>query len=110
VLHEKLQVLNELPAVGDVRGRGLLAGVEFVADQATRAPFPRSIRFAERFVASARDEGLVVWPNVGHADGTNGDLAMLSPPFVITEAELDELVRRFARALARVTADAALPA
>ena len=80
--HARLAALRELPCVGDVRGRGLLAGVEFVADPETRAPFPRSARFAEAFAAAALDAGLVVWPNVGQADGVNGDLAMLAPPFV----------------------------
>lgn len=101
VFHDRLRVLRDLPGVGDVRGRGLLAGVEFVADTATRAPFPRAARFAERFTRVAQAEGLVVWPNVGHADGINGDLAMLSPPFVITEPEVDEIVSRFALALSR---------
>jgi adenosylmethionine-8-amino-7-oxononanoate aminotransferase len=99
--HERLQALRDLPGVGDVRGRGLLAGVEFVADVATRTPFPRATRFAERFAKNAQDEGLMVWPNVGHADGTSGDLAMLAPPFIVTEAEIDEIVSRFGRALAR---------
>jgi adenosylmethionine-8-amino-7-oxononanoate aminotransferase len=110
VLHHRLQALRDLPGVGDVRGKGLLAGVEFVADTATRAPFPRSLKFAERFVRTAQDEGLVVWPNVGHADGTNGDLAMLAPPFIVTEAEIDEIVVRFTRALARTMRDTAVPA
>ena len=101
VFHQKLQALREFPAVGDIRGNGLLAGVEFVADRATKDAFPRSIQFAERFARMALDEGLTVWPNVGHADGTNGDLAMLAPPFIITEGELDEIVARFARALER---------
>jgi hypothetical protein len=87
--------------VGEVRGRGLLAGVEFVADTVTRNPFPRGQAFAEAFTAAALAEGLVVWPNVGQADGTNGDLVMIAPPFVITEAEIGELVQRFARALER---------
>ena len=103
--HERLTALRELPGVGDVRGRGLLAGVEFVADGVTRAPFPRSLKFAERFVRSAQQEGLVVWPNVGHADGVNGDLAMLAPPFVITDAEIGEIVERFSRALERTMRD-----
>jgi len=97
--HHRLSALRSLPYVGDVRGRGLLAGVEFVADKETRAPFKRAEHFAERFVDAALDAGLVVWPNVGQANGTDGDLVMLAPPFVITEAEIDEIVTRFEQAL-----------
>jgi len=103
VLHERLAPLAALPHVGDVRGRGLLAGIEFVEDKATRAPFPRAARFAETFADAALDAGLTVWPNVGHADGTNGDLAMVAPPFIVTEQEIDEIVRRFAEALESTT-------
>jgi hypothetical protein len=99
VLHERLEPLRRLPHVGDVRGRGLLAGIEFVADQESRAPFPRSERFTERFLAAAERQGLMVWPNTGHADGVNGDLVVLAPPYVITKAEIDEIVVRFERAL-----------
>jgi adenosylmethionine-8-amino-7-oxononanoate aminotransferase len=98
-LQEELATLLDHPAVGDVRGRGLLAGVELVADRATRAPFPRDRRLAEQFVEAALQLGLVVWPNVGHADGTNGDLLCLAPPFIITEAEIREAVRLFKEAL-----------
>lgn len=97
--HARLESLRELPCVGDVRGRGLLAGVEFVADPSTRAPFPRSARFAESFADAALDAGLVVWPNVGQADGVNGDLAMLAPPFVVSHEEIDLIVQRFGKAL-----------
>lgn len=99
VLHRKLKTLLELPSVGDVRGLGLLAGIEFVSDKKTRAPFPRRLKFAETFVAAAQDAGLIVWPNIGHADGENGDLVMVAPPFIITEAEIDEIVSRFKTAL-----------
>ncbi len=99
VLHERLAPLTQLPHVGDVRGRGLLAGIEFVEDKGTRAPFPRAARFAESFADAALDAGLTVWPNVGHADGTNGDLAMVAPPFIVTEEEIGELVTRFKQAL-----------
>ena len=99
VLHQKLAPLRGLPFVGDIRGRGLLAGIEFVADPKSRTPFPRERRFAERFAAAAERAGLMVWPNTGHADGTNGDLVVLAPPYIITEAEIDEIVTRLQRAL-----------
>jgi len=99
LLHAQLEPLRALPTVGDIRGLGLLAGVEFVADKATKAPFPRALRYAETLVANARDLGLILWPNVGHADGTHGDLIMVAPPFIITEAEIEILVERLAEAI-----------
>ncbi len=98
LLHRKLAALRDLPLVGDVRGLGLLAGIEFVADKTTKAPLPRSARYAEAFVDAAQKAGLVLWPNVGHADGENGDLVMVAPPFTITEAEIDEIVARLREA------------
>ena len=99
VLHARLAELRELPEVGDVRGRGLLAGVELVRDRATRAPFPRARRVAETLTDQAQRNGLVVWPNTGQADGTNGDLVCLAPPFIITESEIDELVTLLGRSI-----------
>ena len=101
-MHRKLAALRELPGVGDIRGRGLLAGIEFVKDRETRAPFPREQRFAERITAAAEQAGLVVWPNSGHADGVNGDLVMLAPPFVVSDGELDQIVDRLRIALETV--------
>ncbi len=99
LLHEKLAPLTKLPHVGDVRGRGLLAGIEFVDDKASRAPLPRSARFAEKFADAAIEAGITVWPNVGHADGTNGDAALIAPPFIVTEEEITEIVRRLTAAV-----------
>jgi adenosylmethionine-8-amino-7-oxononanoate aminotransferase len=96
---DRLRALRALPQVGDVRGIGLLAGVELVADVATHAPFPRSLRVAETFADQALEHGLVVWPNVGQAAGHDGDLLMLAPPFIVTDDEMDEIVRRFADSL-----------
>ena len=94
VLGGKLSAaLSDLPGVGDVRGIGLLWGVEFVADRATKAPFPPAARFARRVANVAFDNGLVVYPITGCADGVAGDLVLVAPPFIITEAQMDEVVR-----------------
>ncbi len=110
VLHERLRFLTDLPHVGDVRGRGLLGGIEFVEDKASRVPFPRSAKFAERFADAALDTGITVWPNVGHADGTTGDAALIAPPFIITEPEIDEIVSRLTIALEKTISKLAVRA
>lgn len=78
--------------IGDVRGTGMLWAAEFVADKKTKQPFPRELKFAETLVESARNAGLVLWPNVGHADGKDGDLVIIAPPFTIEPAQIDELI------------------
>ena len=99
VLHERLKPLLDHRHVGDVRGRGLLAGVELVEDKDSRRPFPRTAKYAERLTAAAQRAGLMVWPNVGHVDGTDGDIVVIAPPFIITEAEIDEIASRHSDAL-----------
>jgi len=90
--------------VGDVRGIGMLAAVELVADRATKRPFDRGLKAAEALVACALERGLVVWPNVGHADGRSGDLVMIAPPFTISEAQIEELVELLRASLCSVRA------
>jgi hypothetical protein len=83
--------LAEHPHVGDVRGRGLLVGVELVADRESRAPFPRASRVAEATLAAARDRGVLLYSGTGNADGVDGDVLLLGPPFVVTDAELETI-------------------
>lgn len=82
--------LGDHPAVGDIRGRGLLVGVELVRDRATRAPYPRAAKLVESVVRIARERGLLLYSGSGNANGVDGDIVLLGPPFVITD---DELVR-----------------
>lgn len=93
LLHEELrkQILP-LPHVGSVQGVGLMAGVEFVADKATKAPFARSRKIVEKVVNTLFEKGLIVWPNVGQANGVDGDLVMLGPPLTIAPDEVHALV------------------
>lgn len=92
VLLQRLSELREYQVVGDVRGKGLLCAVEFVKDRDSKQPFPRSEKFAEGFTEKAFQNGLILWANVGHVDGTNGDLIMISPPFSISSEEISELI------------------
>jgi adenosylmethionine-8-amino-7-oxononanoate aminotransferase len=100
------------PNVGEVRGRGLMVGIELVADRASRAPFRRSARVTEAVVAAARRDGLLVYSGTGNADGLDGDLILLGPPFVVTEAELSQISEKLAAAIevALPTAAEAAPA
>jgi adenosylmethionine-8-amino-7-oxononanoate aminotransferase len=59
---------------------------------------------AERMVEVAQSLGLVLWSNIGHADGENGDLVTVAPAFVITEEQLDEMVGLLRETITRVTA------
>jgi adenosylmethionine-8-amino-7-oxononanoate aminotransferase len=70
-----------------------------VEDKNTRAAFPRAVGFAETFAAAALDLGLMVWANSGQLDDGTGDLAMLAPPFIIGDEQIEEMVTLLSRAL-----------
>ena len=86
------------PYVGDVRGRGLLVAVEFVADRETKRPVPRAAKLTEAIIRNARESGLLVYSGVGCADGTNGDMILLGPPFVVTDDEMVSIADRLGAA------------
>jgi adenosylmethionine-8-amino-7-oxononanoate aminotransferase len=91
--------LGEHPALGEIRGLGLMVGIELVADRATRAPFPRAAKVTEAVVRGARERGVLVYSGTGLADGTNGDSILLGPPFVITDEELQRVAAVLADAV-----------
>ena len=77
------------PLVGDVRGRGLLIGIELVADRATRAPAERAV--SAGLVAAAQKRGLLIGRNVDTAAGLDNVIA-LAPPLSMTDADADHIV------------------
>jgi adenosylmethionine-8-amino-7-oxononanoate aminotransferase len=95
--------LSDAPTVGDVRGLGLLIGIELVRDRETNEPFPRSASMAERILAGARDAGLLLYSSTGHVDGTNGDLVLLGPPFSISDDDASLLLERTTAAVLGVS-------
>jgi adenosylmethionine-8-amino-7-oxononanoate aminotransferase len=92
-LQDQLEKLKALfPFIGDVRGKGLLLGIEFVQDFDSKTPFPRNARITQRIVELAKEKGLLVYPAGAGIDGINGDSIIISPPLTITKIEMDELV------------------
>ena len=84
--------------VGDIRGAGLLACVELVAERASRAAFDPAHAVGPRVARACRAEGLIVRPL------PDGDMLGFSPPLIVTEQDIDEMVERTARALDAETA------
>jgi len=102
-LLEKLQLLYRHNIVGDVRGLGLFAGVEFVRDRKTKEPFPPARKVNALVSNLAFDKGLIVYPGGGGADGVNGDHVLIAPPFIITEREIDKMVAILDEAVGEVS-------
>ena len=94
--------LAELPTVGDVRGLGMMIGIELVRDAATKEPFDRKDRVTERIVQEARGGGLLLYSSTAHVDGRDGDLIMVGPPFTISDDDADAIVERTAAAVRAV--------
>ncbi|WP_414440569.1 aspartate aminotransferase family protein [Burkholderia sp. 22PA0106] len=86
-------------AVGDVRGRGLFVGVEFVADRDSKAPFDPALKLHASLRREAMARGLMVYPMGGTIDGRQGDHVLLAPPFISTAAQIETIVARLADAL-----------
>jgi adenosylmethionine-8-amino-7-oxononanoate aminotransferase len=98
-LHE---ALGESPCVGDVRGLGLMWGVEFVADRETRAPFPKELHFSRQVCDLAFERRVFFYVGSGCVDGVRGDHLMVAPPFVVTEAQIDAIVDVLRQAIDQV--------
>lgn len=101
LLLTRLPSLQQLPMIGDVRGKGLLIGVELVMDRLTRQPFPQTARAGRLVLQACLEEGLAVYPSSGSVNGVMGDSLLLAPPYIITPEQIDELVNKLGAALER---------
>jgi len=98
-LERSLSSLLDLNTVGDVRGIGLLRGVEFVSDKQSKEPFAPELNFAGKVGAAAMKRGLLVYPLQGCVDGTSGDHLLIAPPAVITPDQIDWAVDQLKSAI-----------
>ncbi|PWT86928.1 MAG: aspartate aminotransferase family protein [Acidobacteria bacterium] len=87
-LRRALDELLDLPVVGDVRGIGLLLGVELVAEKKTKKPFASEIGFSARVGQSAAKRGVMMYPMQGSVDAVSGDHLLLAPPAIITKEQV----------------------
>jgi adenosylmethionine-8-amino-7-oxononanoate aminotransferase len=94
------EVLGGFDAVGDIRGRGYLIGIEFVRDRASKQPFPAGRGASIDVARRAFEDGLIVYPCSGNVGGAAGDTVIIAPPYNATDDELLELVEKFSKAVA----------
>jgi adenosylmethionine-8-amino-7-oxononanoate aminotransferase len=105
LLDERLHArFDSHPHIGEIRGRGLLWGLEFVRDRATQEPFDPALRLHAQLKAQALEAGLMCYPMGGTLDGRRGDHVLLAPPFIVEAQQVDEIVDRLAVSLDRTLA------
>jgi adenosylmethionine-8-amino-7-oxononanoate aminotransferase len=89
-LHRRArEKLSRHPSVGDIRGKGMLLGVELVSDREAKEPFDSAVTASYRVYQLAKQRGCMVYPGGGLIQGIKGDHFLASPPFIITEKEID---------------------
>jgi adenosylmethionine-8-amino-7-oxononanoate aminotransferase len=84
---------NEFEFVGDIRGKGLLMGIEIVQNREQKTPFPRTMQVTQVFIDLAAQNGLLIYPAGAGLDGINGDAVIIAPPLTISKREIEELTR-----------------
>lgn len=104
---EKLQsaleaAFGQHPHVGDIRGRGLFRGLEIVEDRATKSPFDPKLSINKKLKKAAFEAGLACYPMGGTIDGVRGDHVLLAPPFIMNDAQVDEVVGKLETAFREV--------
>ena len=90
---------SQHPNVGDIRGRGLFQGIEFVEDREKKKPLDPGLKFATKLKMNAFEAGLICYPMSGTRDGKNGDHVLLAPPFIIEDSQMDELIEKIDSAI-----------
>lgn len=101
-LRKALAPLELHPHVGEIRGLGLLLGIEFVRDKGKREPFPKEMSVAEKIRQAALTQNVLTYPSQGCVDGMRGDHILLAPPFIISELECSQIAQALQFAAAQV--------
>lgn len=93
---------RQFKIIGDIRGKGLLWGMEFVRDRKTKDPFPKRLNVAKKLKEICRDNGLSLFSS-NPIDGVKGDCVIIAPPLIIKGHEIDELAEILEKSLASLS-------
>ena len=105
-LQDQLQkAFDAHPHVGDICGRGLFVAIELVKDKISKEAPSAELGLPALIKNRAMEAGLICYPGGGTADGKNGAHVLLAPPFIYTEANVDELVRKLKSVLGKISID-----
>jgi len=96
------EAFGEHPHVGDIRGRGLLVGIELVEDRDTKTGIRKALGLPPAIRNAAMENGLICYPGGGTADGGDGAHILLAPPFIYQPQHIDELVEKLEKTLSSV--------
>ena len=100
-LRQALQdAFGQHPHIGDIRGRGLFLGLEFVQDREQKTPFHPHMSINRNIKAAAFEAGLICYPMGGTIDGKSGDHLLLAPPFILDDTHIDEIITKLSTAFA----------
>ncbi|KAH8602417.1 pyridoxal phosphate-dependent transferase [Bisporella sp. PMI_857] len=96
--------LGDHPNVGDIRGRGLFWGLEFVKDKATKEPFEPKLQVAQMIheLGISSPYNMTIYPGTGTVDGDKGDHVLIAPAFIVTEADIDRVVKTLTEVVTQV--------
>jgi adenosylmethionine-8-amino-7-oxononanoate aminotransferase len=101
-LQGALAPLENHPNVGEVRGLGLLLGIELVRDKSSREPFRKEAAVAEQIRQAALKKNVLTYPSQGCFDGARGDHILLAPPFIISREECAQIANALQFALSEI--------
>jgi adenosylmethionine-8-amino-7-oxononanoate aminotransferase len=105
-LHQQLQDrFSEHPNIGDIRGRGLFRGIEFVKDRADKSPLALQSQFHVKLKSQLMENGLMCYPGAGSVDGKLGHHVLIAPAFIVELSDLDFLVDTLAKSVDQVLVD-----
>ncbi len=105
LLSDLTTAIGGLEAVGDIRGRGHLIGVELVRNRNSKQPFAPELQLTEVIRKRTLEAGLICYPVSGTLDGVNGDVVIIAPPYNASAQELDEIIEKFSVGLRLALAD-----
>lgn len=88
--------------IGDIRGKGLLIGIEFISNFKNKQPFNKQMNVTNMIVKQAQLNGLLIYPSAAGIEGDSGDAVLIAPPLTITELEMDELVSLFTKTIKEI--------